>query len=709
LRVSRPATAAHAGIPPPMSTLSRLTLKPRLALTGFLPAFAAVAATCALAVAGYYQETRVRLLAEAVSRAELTARETVEPLQEASARLARQRLDLLRLDPQILSARLFDTHGRLFAEYRSVQLRVAPPVSKPQRRAGQQFHPAYLQTTLPVVSGDTTLGTLVLLSDLDHFRYDVVGFGIKLTLIAIVALLLGFVAMMHLQGRIVEPLRELAELVRQVLADKRYELRAPVHAADEVGKLASGFNAMLERISDREATLHRELAERTQAQRRLEELAHFDPLTKLPNRHFFSRQLERALVESARSGSAGAVLLIDLRNFRSVNETFGHDAADSLLLQLSRRLTARLREDDMLCRLGGDEFALVLEQVSGESHIMAVVNKILSSLREPIEVGDGETRLSACIGIAVFPVDGVETHEVLRHAETALHRAKASGGDTHCFFAPDMLDRMHPRQNIETELQRAVELGELRLHFQPQVRLSDGELRGLEALLRWQHPERGLLLPGDFISLAEENAGLMRAISDWTLNAVCNQIAAWRAAGFEIVPVAVNYTPAQLRDPHMVSGLETLLARYGLSGEYLELEITENLLMAEPRAGETLVALRALGMRIAVDDFGTGYSSLAYLKELPITTLKIDRGFVHGLPGSNKYAAVIRAIVGLATHLGFDTLAEGVETARQVDMLRAMGCTAYQGFCFSRAVPADEVERYLSGGSTQPVRRLALV
>ena len=690
-----------------MSMLARLSLKPRLALTSFLPALAAVAATCALAVAGYYQETRVRLLAEAATRGELTTRETVQPLQDADARTARERLDLLRLDPEVLSARLFDAQGRLLAEYRSVQMREAPPMSSPARRAGQRFHTAYLETTLPVAAGDATLGTLVLLSDLDHFRYDVVGFGVKLTLIATVALLLGFVAMMHLHGRIVAPLSELSDLMRRVLADKRYELRAHVHNADEVGALAMGFNAMLERISDREATLHRELADRTQAQRRLEELAHFDPLTKLPNRHFFSRQLERALVESARSGSAGALLLIDLRDFRSVNETFGHDAADSVLLQLSRRLTARLREDDMLCRLGGDDFTLVLEQVSGESHIVAVVNKILSALREPIAVGDGEARLSACIGIAVFPVDGVEPHEVLRHAETALHRAKAAGSNMHCFFAPDMLDRMHPRQNIEKELQRAIELGELRLHFQPQVRLSDGELRGLEALLRWQHPERGLLLPGDFIPLAGENASLMRAMSDWTLNAVCSQIAAWRAAGFEIVPVAVNYTPAQLRDPHMVSGLEALFARYAVPGEYLELEITENLLMAEPRAGETLVALRALGMRIAVDDFGTGYSSLAYLKELPITTLKIDRGFVHGLPGSNKYAAVIRAIVGLATHLGFDTLAEGVETTRQVDMLRAMGCTAYQGFCFSRAVPADEVERHLSS-SAQPVRRLAL-
>jgi EAL domain-containing protein (putative c-di-GMP-specific phosphodiesterase class I) len=270
-----------------------------------------------------------------------------------------------------------------------------------------------------------------------------------------------------------------------------------------------------------------------------------------------------------------------------------------------------------------------------------------------------------------------------------------------------MLDRMHPRQNVEKELQRALENDELRVHYQPQVRLSDGELRGMEALVRWQHPERGLLLPGEFIPLAEDNVALMRGVSDWMLIAVCSQLADWRAQGLEIVPVCVNYTPAQLRDPHMVSGLEALLARYGVAGEYLELEITENLLMAEPGAAETLLALRALGMRITVDDFGTGYSSLAYLKELPICSLKIDRGFVHGLPGSAKYAAVIRAIVGLASHLGFDTVAEGVETARQVDMLRAMGCTAYQGFCFSAAVPAEEAARFLALADA-PVRKLAL-
>ena len=350
----------------------------------------------------------------------------------------------------------------------------------------------------------------------------------------------------------------------------------------------------------------------------------------------------------------------------------------------------------MLCRLGGDEFALILQQVSGESHITAVANKILSVVKEPIPVGEQEAQVGASIGIAVFPVDGSEPHLVLRSAETALRRAKAAGNNSVCFFAPEMLDRLHPQLNIEAELRRALDNNELRLHFQPQMDLATGALRGMEGLVRWQHPARGLLLPGEFIPMAEENHALIRAVSDWTLDATCAQLAAWQTAGLEPVTLAVNFTPVQLRDTGMVARLDQLLERYGVPGSRMELEITENLLMAEPRAAEILGELRSRGLRIAVDDFGTGYSSLAYLKDLPITALKIDRGFVHGVPDSPKYASITRAIIGIARHLGFETIAEGVETPRQADFLRALGCTAYQGFCFSAAVPADEAQRFLA-------------
>jgi HAMP domain-containing protein len=282
--------------------LATLPFKSRLGLTSFLLLLAAIAAICVLAVAGYQQELRVGLLANASVRAELAAQEAAEALEHRDPRAAYERLALLRLDPQVLSARLYDLHGDILTEYRSIELRDAPPIPEAAPQAGHRFLPLYVETSRPVMRGDAKVGTIVLLTALRELRYDVVAFGVKLALIATVALLLASVAMARLHGAILSPVSELSELMRRVLIEKRYDLRATLRASDEIGALAAGFNAMLERLGDRDATLHRELADRSQAQRRLEELAHFDPLTKLPNRQFFSRQLERALVESARTG-----------------------------------------------------------------------------------------------------------------------------------------------------------------------------------------------------------------------------------------------------------------------------------------------------------------------------------------------------------------------------------------------------------------------
>ena len=686
--------------------LATLSLRTKLHLAIVLALLSIGASSCVLAGLSYYQEAELRLNSTAGERARLTAREIGGALVDGDARDVQRVLDGLRLAPDVLYARMLDTRGRQVAHYRKPGWRDVPLQFDGPVSSGQRLQPGYLENLEPVFLNGSPHGLLLIATDLSFFRYDLVGFCIKVFLVTVVVLLLALLIIGRVQRTLLEPLVALSAFVARVIDQRRYDLRSETTARDEVGTLSEGINDLLERISDRDASLHRELAERSESQRRLEELAHFDPLTKLPNRHFFSRQLERALADAQRSGSAGAVLLIDLNGFSRVNETFGHDAGDTLLVQLARRIVARLREGDMLCRLGSDDFALILEQVSGESHIIAVINKIMAAVGEPVTLGEGEAQVTARIGIAVFPVDGNEPHEVLRNAEAALVRAKKNSEQPHCFFAPDMRDRTHPRLNIEFEQHRALERRELRLYFQPQITLADNEVRGLEALVRWQHPDRGILMPGDFIPIAEENGALIRAISDWTVDAACAQIAAWRAQGLNTVPVAVNFTPAQLRDSRIAARLQEVLHAHAVPADALELEIPENLLMAEPRAGETLVELRQIGVRIAVDDFGTGYSSLAYLRELPITALKIDRGFVHGLPDSAKYSSIVRAIVSLAAHLGFDTVAEGVERARQVDMLRAMGCTAYQGFCFSAAVPADEAVRFL--GMAQPARRLAV-
>jgi diguanylate cyclase (GGDEF)-like protein len=687
--------------------LATLSLRTKLNLVTVFAVLATGIATCVLAVMSYYQEAEVRLTSSAAERARLIAREIGGALVDGDKSDVQRVLEGLRLAPDVLYARMLDTRGRQLAQYRNPLWHQAPLHFDGPVTSGQRMQPGYLENLEPVFLNGSPIGTLLIATDLSFFRYDLVGFTIKVVLVTVVAVLLALLLTGRAQRALLQPLTALTAFIGQVTDHRRSDLRSNARVRDEVGALSEGINDLLQRISDRDASLHKELAERSESQRRLEELAHFDPLTKLPNRHFFSRQLERALTDAQRSGSAGAVLLIDLDGFSRVNQAFGHDAGDTLLVQLARRILARLREGDMLCRLGSDDFALILEQVSGESHIIAVVNKIMAAVGEPVVLGDGQAQVSARIGIAVFPVDGAEPHEVLRNAEAALVRAKKSSDAPHCFYAPDMRDRTHPRLNIEFELQRALERRELRLYFQPQVTLADDEVRGLEALVRWEHPERGVLLPGDFIPIAEENNVLIRAISDWTVDAACAQIAAWRAHGYQTVPVSVNFSPAQLRDPRIAARFEEVLNAHGIPADALELEIPENLLMAEPRAGETLVELRQLGLRIALDDFGTGYSSLAYLKELPITALKIDRGFVHGLPDSAKYSSIVRAIVSLAGHLGFETVAEGVERARQVDMLRAMGCTAYQGFSFSAAVPADEAVRFLR--AAQPaLRRLAV-
>jgi diguanylate cyclase (GGDEF)-like protein len=684
-----------------------LSLRVKLHVATVLTLVAMAVAVCTLAVTSYYQEAELRLTASAAERARLTARAIGSALVDGDSEDVQRILEGLRLAPEVLYARMVDDDARQIAQYRNVGW-LGVPQQPAQRAIGEQrIQHGYLETLEPVFLNGALVGTLLIATDLSYYRYDLVGFGIKVLLVTGAAVLLAAVVIGRAQRALLDPLARLAEFLREVVRDRRYDLRNATVHRDEVGDISEGINDLLQRISDRDASLHRELAERGESQRRLEELAHFDPLTKLPNRHFFSRQLERALADAQRSGSAGAVLLVDLNGFRHINETFGHDAGDSLLAQLARRIATRLREGDMLCRLGSDDFALILQQVSGEGQITAVVSKIVAAASEPVLVGEDEAQVSARIGIAVFPVDGIEPHEVLRNAEAALVRAKKSSDQPFCFFTPDMRDRTHPRLNMEFELQRALSRGELRLYFQPQIALADDEVRALEALVRWEHPERGLLLPGDFIPVAEENRALIRAISDWTVDAACAQIAAWRAQGYTTVPVAVNFTPAQLRDSRIVARLDEVLRAHDVPAEALELEIPENLLMAEPRAGEILVELNRAGLRIALDDFGTGYSSLAYLKELPITTLKIDRGFVHGLPDSAKYSSIVRAIVSLSAHLGFETVAEGVERSRQVEILRAMGCNAYQGFCFSAAVPANEATRFLTR-TQAAVRRLAV-
>jgi diguanylate cyclase (GGDEF)-like protein len=667
---------------------------------------------CTLVIADHVQEARARLLGEAIVEADLVAAHAASAVAAHDGFQAEAALNPLYTVPSTLAARFYDTSGRPVGQFETMRWRRLGGQLQFSGASGNRWLETHVEVVRPVIMAGGQVGWIVTATDLIAMRVDCVGFAIKASLIALLTLVIGYLLTVRATRAILEPFSALAGMMRRAVSETRDDVRAPLADGGEARTLGESFNALLDRLSEREDALRRELAERHHAQRRLDELAHYDTVTKLPNRHFFLRQLERVLLDSTKSGSAGALLLIDLNKLKHVNDTLGHDSGDTLLRQFAKRLGTSLRDHDVLCRLGGDQFALILTEISGESHLVSVATKLLALAREPVVLGELEITVSSSIGIAVFPVDGNEPQVLLRHAETALLRAKAAGKNNHVFFAPDMVDRDVRSTSLAAELQRAPERGELRLHYQPQVDLIDGKVRAMEALLRWEHPTRGLLLPGEFMELAEENASMIDAIADWTLAAACEQMCVWRTAGLQPVPIALNFSATQLRDRRLVTRLTELLHRYDVPSELLEIEIAENLLISEPGAHEVLQDLRGLGARVIVDHFGAGYSSLIQLKDLPVTGLKIDREFVHGVVESPVYASITRAIVSLAREIGLDTVAEGVESPRQVEFLRLMGCGAYQGYYLSPALPADAVVRYLQPMPVAQVSapaRLALV
>ncbi len=431
------------------------------------------------------------------------------------------------------------------------------------------------------------------------------------------------------------------------------------------------------------------------ADQRIQELARYDSLTGLPNRYMVNEVLDKTLARCKRYERRFALLFIDLDRFKYVNDNLGHAAGDELLREVSRRLSGLLREADLLGRLGGDEFVVITEAQCDPATLAKIASRILGVLAEPLMLEGCRIAISASIGIVTYPNDAGDGPGLLKSADTAMYQAKANGKNTFAFFTADLARKAALHFALEEDLRTAVERQQLVLHYQPQVNAQTGELVGLEALLRWRHPERGLLAPSVFNALAEES-GLIVPIGRWVLEAVGAQMATWRAEGLRPPRCAVNLSRRQLVDDSLLSEIQAVLIRHGLAAGDLELEVTEVLLMADTRqAYETLQQLNALGINIAIDDFGTGYSSLAYLKRFPAQTLKIDRSFVSGLPGSLDDLAIVRAVVAMGKSLGLRIVAEGVETAAQQACLQRLDCDALQGYFFGRPMDALAVSAWL--------------
>lgn len=427
----------------------------------------------------------------------------------------------------------------------------------------------------------------------------------------------------------------------------------------------------------------------------MERLAHFDPLTGLANRLLFGIQLKHALERAQRHGRQLAIMEIDLDGFKNVNDTLGHPAGDRLLQVIGSRLQELLRAEDIVARLGGDEFAVIIESASGADGVARIAQKIITALKLPVEVDVQQSFVSGSIGIALFPADGQDATALMKAADTALYVSKREGRNTYRFYAENMTRAVQLRHVLEQGLRQAIERNELELWYQPQIDLASGKVAGAEALVRWRHAEQGVISPADFLPVACET-GLIIPLGEWVLRTACSQVQAWRQRGIDLEQIAVNVDGQQIVRSDFVETVGLVLAETGLPPAVLELEITEGFLLENAENGMgTAMRFAEMGVRIAIDDFGTGYSSLVYLKYLHANTLKIDKCFVGDLPGDDTSAAIIQAVVSLGHGLGFNLVAEGVETPEQRDYLKAAGCDLVQGYYFAKPMPAQEFEAWL--------------
>jgi diguanylate cyclase (GGDEF)-like protein/PAS domain S-box-containing protein len=448
-----------------------------------------------------------------------------------------------------------------------------------------------------------------------------------------------------------------------------------------------------------------DIAERKRAEAQIARLAHYDPLTELPNRVLFQKSLTDALARRARKGDQLAVHFIDLDRFKTVNDTLGHPLGDALLREAAERLRGCVREGDTVARLGGDEFAVVQTGLKDMDGATRLAGRIVEAMAAPFDLQGHQVVIGASVGVAAAPSDGEDADELLKKADMALYRAKADGRGAFHFFERAMDEQLQARRALELDLRRALTAGEFELFYQPLYNLGDERVTGCEALLRWRHPDRGMVSPADFIPLAEE-IGLIVPLGEWVLRTACAEAARWP----DYVRLAVNLSPAQFRDRGLVRTVVSALAASGLQAQRLELEITESVLLQDSVANMSMLHdLKALGVRISMDDFGTGYSSLSYLRSFPFDKIKIDQTFVRDILEDSDAMAIIKAVLDLGSSMGIVTTAEGVETLEQLNALRGQGCAEIQGHFISRPAPASEIARLLGITETSAAAEAAPV
>ncbi|MEK8030568.1 EAL domain-containing protein [Ideonella sp. DXS29W] len=695
---------------PRFSQLRRRSIQRQITLVGL--ALTALVLT-AFAVGMVLHEAanrRQSLEASMTTEAEIIGRNSAAAVTFGNDEEANEILASLAASPDVQQARIFLPDGRTLGSYTTEHARGECHVLQPTDLRTWDLQWCGAAVYRPILLHGKVVGTVAMEVGLASTYQALAGTIVVSLALAGLAFGLSVPLWRRVAARVAEPLNRLVELTERVSREQDFGLRASASGSREVDALASGFNQMMSQLQQRDERLNHELHQRRQAEVRLNDLAYFDPVTGLHNRHYFLERIDAAVERADREQGRCALIYIDLDGFKQINDTLGHDRGDELLKEVGRRLTETLRRSDGVCRLGGDEFAVIIDDDSRIEQVEAVCAKLVEELARSYRLAEHrDAQVSASIGACLFPESADDRDSMMRHADSAMYHAKERGKNRYWLYHAGGSEPQSRRQTLELAIDGAHQRGEMILVYQPQVLLpaqqttgaSAPVVFGFEALLRWRHPTLGLISPVEFIPLAEAS-GAIEPIGEWVLREACTQLQQWRRLHPQL-QMSVNLSARQLASEDAIARLIQALDDSGLPAGAVELELTESLLVdrSDLMLGR-LGRLRNAGFGLAIDDFGTGYSSLAYLDSFPITTLKIDRAFVRKLGGGTTHGdAIARAIVAIGAAIGADVIAEGIETPMQANALRQLGCRRGQGYLFAaplgdaaasellRALPAD--------------------
>lgn len=586
-------------------------------------------------------------------------------------------LGALQAEPPVVTACLYDLSQHLFAEYKRNKGTLSCPADRSLVPAPSRKYPNIMHS---ILRRGEVVGTVVVISDtqeLEQRRKRLLLLG---GLLLALALAIGGLSASVLQRKISRPILDLSRAMQKVTTEKEFSSRVKVEGTDEIARLGEGFNGMLRELEHRES-------EKQEFEAKLKFQALNDPLTGLPNRRLFGDRLAQALAGAERGKRMLALLYIDLDGFKLVNDSLGHPIGDSLLVQVSERLRVHVRKSDTLARLGGDEFTVVLSNISAREGAMIAAKTLLDALSAPFFIEGHELTVGASIGISLYPSSGRDTSELMQQADSAMYAAKRNGKNQAMCFTPDLGTSVRERLNIENQLREALKRGEIRAHYQPEIDVVSGQLVRFEALARWTHPTLGIITPDRFIPVAEES-GLIVPLGAHILEQACREAVKWNAIAPYPVQVAVNVSSIQFARPTFVEEVIAILSRTGLKPNLLQLELTESVMISGiHHSVEAMKRLKGLGITFAIDDFGTGYSCLSYLSVLPFDALKIDRSFVRECKLREDGRMLLESLINLAHNMGLRVIAEGVENAEQLDLIRSLGGSEAQGYLLGRPIP----------------------